>query len=76
MTDGPEVYRHPHDPDDSAYLNLALKADAQLIVSRDRHLLMLADPDRSEGKEFQSRFPALRIIDPVELLRVLDRATG
>lgn len=76
VTDVPEMYRHPHDPDDSAYINLALKADARLIVSRDRHLLMLADRDRSEGKDFRSRFPGFRIVDPVELLRELDRAAA
>lgn len=36
VTDVPEVYQHPHDPDDSAYVNLALKVDARLIVSRDQ----------------------------------------
>jgi predicted nucleic acid-binding protein len=36
VTDVPEVYRHPYDPDDSAYVNLALKMGARLIVSRDR----------------------------------------
>ena len=73
ITDVPDLYRHPHDPDDSAYVNLALKADARLIVSRDRHLLMLLDARRKEGREFQARFPALRIIDPVELLRELEQ---
>jgi putative PIN family toxin of toxin-antitoxin system len=71
VTDIRETYVHPYDPDDSAYVNLALKADARLIVSRDRHLLMLSDAGRKEGQEFQSRFPLLRIIDPVELLREL-----
>jgi putative PIN family toxin of toxin-antitoxin system len=71
LADVPEIYRHPYDPDDSAYVNLALKADAKLIVSRDRHLLMLADGARKEGQEFQARFPSLRIIDPVQFLREL-----
>ena len=57
FTDVPEFFRHPYDPDDSAYVNLALKADAQLIVSRDRHLLMLADVTRKEGQEFKPAFP-------------------
>lgn len=74
ITDVPEVYQHPYDPDDSAYVNLALRADARLIVSRDRHLLMLADAGRKEGRDFQAQFPTLRIIDPVVLLRELDEA--
>ena len=73
VTDVPEVYLHPYDPDDSAYVNLALKADAKLIVSRDRHLLMLSDAARKEGQEFRSRFPNLRILDPVELLCELEQ---
>jgi putative PIN family toxin of toxin-antitoxin system len=72
VTDVPAVYHHPYDPDDSHYVDLALKAEAQLIVSRDRHLLMLADPARQEGQDFQARFPALRILDPVQLLRELE----
>ena len=76
MTDVPEVYRHPFDPDDSHYVNLAVKADARLIVSRDRHLLMLANTGRKEGQDFQARFPALRILDPVQLLRELEQANA
>lgn len=73
ITDVPELYRHPYDPDDSAYVNLALRVDARLIVSRDRHLLMLADPARKEAQEFRARFPDLRILDPVQLLRELEQ---
>jgi putative PIN family toxin of toxin-antitoxin system len=69
VVDVPDVYRHPYDPDDSHYVNLACRVGAQLIVSRDRHLLMLADPARKEGQDFKGRFPLLRILDPVQLLR-------
>jgi hypothetical protein len=31
------------------------------------------DSSRPEGRDFQLRFPALSIIDPVELLRELDQ---
>jgi hypothetical protein len=34
-----DVYQHPLDVDNSHYVNLALAANAQLITSRDRHLL-------------------------------------
>jgi putative PIN family toxin of toxin-antitoxin system len=73
VADVPDVYSHPFDPDDSYYVNLAAKTDSQLIVSRDRHLLNLMDSSRPEGRDFQLRFPALSIIDPVELLRELDQ---
>jgi putative PIN family toxin of toxin-antitoxin system len=73
VSDVPEVYSHPYDPDDSHYVNLAIRTDARLIVSRDRHLLMLADGGHKEGSDFQSRFPDIRILDPVALLKELDR---
>jgi len=76
VTDVPEVYRHPYDPDDSHYINLACKVDARLIISRDRHLLMLADTSRKEGRDFRARFPKLRILDPVQLLDELRARTG
>jgi putative PIN family toxin of toxin-antitoxin system len=76
LTDVPDVYQHPYDPDDSAYVNLALKAEARLIVSRDRHLLMLSDASRKEGQEFQARFPGIRVLDPVKFLRELALPTA
>jgi putative PIN family toxin of toxin-antitoxin system len=76
LTDVPPVYHHPYDPDDSHYVDLALMADARLIVSRDRHLLMLADQARREGQDFLTRFPQLRILDPVQLLRELEPPVG
>jgi putative PIN family toxin of toxin-antitoxin system len=69
ITNVPSVYDHPYDPDDSHYVDLAITAEARLIISRDRHLLMLADSTRKEGQDFQLRFPRLRILDPVQLLR-------
>ena len=64
----PEPLVYAHDPDDAHYVNLALAADAKLIVSRDRDLLDLMDLSRPEAVEFQRRFPAIRILDPVRFL--------
>jgi putative PIN family toxin of toxin-antitoxin system len=36
MIDVPSVYHHPYDEDDSHYMHLAVTADAQLIVSREK----------------------------------------
>lgn len=72
ISDIPDTYLHPFDPDDSHYVNLAAKTESRLIVSRDRHLFNLMDNSRPEGLVFQSQFPSLRIIDPVEFLRALD----
>jgi predicted nucleic acid-binding protein len=68
----PDVFMYERDPDDAHYVNAAITANARLIVSRDRDLLDLMDPARPEGQTFQTRFPALRIIDPVALLRELE----
>ncbi|HEY8746916.1 MAG TPA: putative toxin-antitoxin system toxin component, PIN family [Tepidisphaeraceae bacterium] len=69
LLDGfPEVFTYPRDPDDAHYINLALAADAKLIVSRDKDLLDLMDSTKPEAVEFQKRFPSLRILDPVGFL--------
>lgn len=72
VTDIPERFQHPVDPKDSAYINLALATDSELVVSRDRHLLVLMDPLLPEGRSFQQQFPELRIVRPVEFLRELE----
>src|SRR5579872_4588004 len=65
----PEVFAYQRDPDDAHYINLALAADARLIVSRDKDLLDLMDSTKPEAAEFQKRYPAFRILDPVGFLR-------
>jgi putative PIN family toxin of toxin-antitoxin system len=69
--DVPAVYIHPIDPDDSHYINLALHVGAQILVTRDRHLLNLMDVSRKEAQEFKARYPTIQVIDPVALLREL-----
>lgn len=66
----PEVYQLARDPDDEPYLNLAIAAQVQYLVSRDHDLLdLMNDP------EFRSQHSDLLIIDPVALLRLF-RATS
>jgi putative PIN family toxin of toxin-antitoxin system len=67
----PDVYVHPIDPDDSHYVNLAVACSAMLVVSRDRHLLVLMEAGRREGADFRQRFPQLEVITPDELARRL-----
>jgi putative PIN family toxin of toxin-antitoxin system len=69
----PEQFKHPTDPKDAGYINLALGTNSELVVSRDRHLLVLMDVSTPEGQSFQRRFPQLRIVRPVEFLRILGR---
>ena len=68
-----DLFANPFDPDDSHYVNLALAAGADIITSRDADLLNLMDDKRPEGREFQLRFPQLRILPPEQLLEMLRR---
>lgn len=65
---------HPIDPKDSHYVNLALASDAKLTVSRDKHPLGLTNPAKPPAAEFMSRFPHLKVLQPEELLRLLESA--
>jgi putative PIN family toxin of toxin-antitoxin system len=69
--DVPHVFEFPRDPKDAHYVDLALAVDAKLIVSRDKDLLSLRDPATSEGRDFMSRYPALVILTPPEVLKLL-----
>jgi len=62
-------FEYPRDPDDEPYLNLAIKAKADFIVTRDKDLLDLMKWDTEEGHEFQKRFRHVNILDPVAFLR-------
>lgn len=72
VTDVAERFEHPTDPSDAAYINLALATNAELVVSRDRHLLALMDPAAPEGRSFRQQIPELRVVRPVEFLRELE----
>jgi putative PIN family toxin of toxin-antitoxin system len=67
----PSVFEFPRDPDDAHYVDLAVAANAKLIVSRDKDLLSLADVTSPEGQDFHARFPDLAILTPPELLALL-----
>ena len=68
-----EPFVYDRDPDDAHYVNLALAADATLIVTRDADLLDLMNASQNDGKEFQTRFPTLKIITPPAFLAVVRR---
>lgn len=66
-------FRLPRDPKDEPYLNLAIAAKADFLVTRDNDLLDLMRWDLETGREFQRRFRHLRIVDPVAFLRAIER---
>jgi putative PIN family toxin of toxin-antitoxin system len=70
----PKRFELPRDPDDEPYLNLAIESGAQFLVTRDRDLLDLMRWDTEEGRDFQSRFRELKILDPVVFLKEIEPA--
>lgn len=68
----PKKFNYPRDEDDEPYINLAVAAGADFIVSRDKDLLDLTTGHADECKEFRQRFRPLRVIEPAELLRSME----
>jgi putative PIN family toxin of toxin-antitoxin system len=71
----PKRFEVPRDPADEPYINLAIEAGAQFLVTRDRDLLDLMRWDTKEGRYFQSRFRELKILDPVAFLKEIEAAS-
>ncbi len=67
----PHVFDYPRDPDDEHYVDLAVVAQARLIVSRDNDLLALENPKSKTGRTFHERFPELSILTPDQMLKRL-----
>ena len=63
------VFLHPRDPKDNMYVDLAIAIGAQVITSRDRHLLALRDPADPIGIDFMSRFASIEVFTPIQLLQ-------
>lgn len=68
----PKKFSYSRDEDDEPYINLAVAAVADFIISRDRDLLDLMTGHTDECKEFRQRFRPLRVIEPAELLRLIE----
>lgn len=76
VDDVPHAYTVVRDAKDSKYVNLALAAGAQYLVSWDHHLLGLMDETTLEGAEFRQRFPTLQILDPVRFIEAVAKTSG
>lgn len=70
------VFVYERDPDDAHYIDLALAADASIVVTRDRDLLALMTDNAPASREFRDRFPHLRILTPPLLLAELRASSG
>jgi predicted nucleic acid-binding protein len=69
------VFQLPRDPKDEKYINLAIGVEADYIVSRDKDLLDLMTGIDLESKEFRQRFRPLKIVEPIEFLKIIAEET-
>ena len=69
----PSKFDFQRDPKDAPYINLAVAADADFIVSRDNDLLDLMSKYDDDSKEFRQRFRPLKVITPETLLAEVER---
>src|SRR5262249_13556760 len=60
----PKRFSYPRDVDDEPYINLAVEAEADYLVSRDNDLLDLMTGYTEECKDFRRRFRPLKVIEP------------
>jgi putative PIN family toxin of toxin-antitoxin system len=67
----PHAFSLPRDPKDEPYLDLAIAAQADYLLTwNSRHLTYLMKQDTPEERTFCERYPTLKITDPVEFLRM------
>ena len=71
----PQIFNYARDPKDEKYINLAVAAGAEYIISRDTDLLDLMTGFDEDSKKFRQKFRPLKIIQPLEFLKIVeDRA--
>jgi putative PIN family toxin of toxin-antitoxin system len=68
----PQVFSLPRDIDDEPYINLAVKAEADYIVTRDKDLLDLMNGIDDNSKLFRQKFRPLQIVKPIDFLRIVE----
>jgi uncharacterized protein len=72
VENAPEVFSLPRDIDDEIYINLAVETEADYIVTRDKDLIDLMSGYEIESKQFRQRFRPLKIVQPLEFLRIVE----
>lgn len=73
VRDVPSHFAFRRDPKDAPYVDLAVAATADFIVSRDHDLLDLMEGYDEDSKEFRQRFRPLKVITPEILLAEVER---
>ena len=68
----PESFKFQRDPKDEIIINLAVVSEAEYIVSRDKDLLDLMNGFTADCKEFWQRFRPLKVVEPLEFLRIVE----
>jgi putative PIN family toxin of toxin-antitoxin system len=68
----PDEYHFERDPKDEPYVNLAIVARAKYLVSYDKDLLDLMKGETESGRDFQRRYPMLKIVEPLAFLREIE----
>ncbi len=71
----PSVFNYARDLKDEKYINLAIAADAEFIISRDTDLLDLMTGFDDDSKEFRQKFRRLKIVQPLEFLKIVEERT-
>jgi predicted nucleic acid-binding protein len=70
VRDVPSVLTWPRDPKDAPYMNLAVAAETDYLVTRDKDLLALNSDHSAEGKQFrQLSRNRVQILTPAEFLQ-------
>ena len=73
VNDVPARFPFERDPKDAKYLDLALEVGADFLVTRDNDLLDLMTANDETARLWRERAPAVRIVDPAEFLRAVER---
>jgi putative PIN family toxin of toxin-antitoxin system len=68
------VFDYPRAPQDEQYVDLAIAAKANYLVSRDKDLLSLMSDHSPAGKLFRRLSHQLRIVDPLGFLGAIGHA--
>ena len=72
IVDVPQHFAYSRDPKDEKYVNVAVEARADYIVSRDKDLLDLMTGYTDECKDFRRRFRPLKVVAPEEFLKTIE----